>query len=104
MREQDAHRLKILWADGLIVEAHVFVLSRRVAVDRDAGKRNSVTGEGQASRQGRRLNTRYRPDALDQTAIEFAPAALVVAAQERVEGSEQNTVRIKSRVSPVRLP
>src|SRR2546429_7671742 len=36
-------------------------------------------------------------------AIEFAPAALVVAAQERVERSEQNTVRIKSRISPVRL-
>src|SRR5882724_6575913 len=103
MRERDAHRLKILWADGFIVEAHVFVLSRCVAVDRDAGKRNSVTGEGQASRQGRRLNARQRPDALDQTAIEVAPVALVVASQERVERSEQNAMRIKSRISPVRL-
>src|SRR5260370_34607646 len=102
-RERDAHRLKILRADGFIVEAHGFVLSRRVAVARDAGKRNSVTGEGQASRQGRRLNARQRPDALDQTAIEVAPVALVVAAQERVEGSEQNTVRIKSRISLIRL-
>src|SRR5260370_30451759 len=104
MPERDAHRLKILRADGLIIEAHVFVLSGRVAVDRDVCKRNSAIGERQASRQRRRLNARYRPDALDQTAIEFAPAALVVAAQERDEGSEQNTVRVKSRISPVRVP
>jgi hypothetical protein len=45
MHERDAHRLKILWADGLIVEAHVFVLSRRVAVDRDVCERNSAIGE-----------------------------------------------------------
>src|SRR5216684_3471704 len=103
MHERDAHRLKILWADGLIVESHVFVLCRRVAVDRDVCKSNSAIGERQASRQRRRLNARYRPDALDQTAIELAPAALVVAAQERVERSEQNAVRIESRISPVRL-
>src|SRR5258708_2860428 len=104
MRERDARRLKILRADGLIVEAHVFVLRGRVAVDRDVCKRNSAIGEGQASRQGRRLYVRYRSDALDQTAIELAPAALVVAAQERVERSEQNAVRIKSRISLVRFP
>src|SRR5438094_8887607 len=50
VHERDAHRLKILWTDGLIIQAHVFVLSGRVAVDRDVCKRNSAIGEGQASR------------------------------------------------------
>src|SRR5713226_8643414 len=104
MHERNAHRLKILWTDGLIVAAHVFVLSRRVPVDRDVCKRNSAIGEGQASRQGGRINARYRSDALHQTAIELAPAALVVAAQEGVERSEQKAVRIKSRISLVRFP
>src|SRR5258708_24418656 len=103
MHERNAHRLKILWADGLIIEAHVFVLSRRVAVDRDVCKRNSAIGEGQASRQGRRLNPRYRPNALDQTAIELAPAALVVAAQARVQRSKQTGIGIQSGISLVRF-
>src|SRR5439155_4485537 len=104
VHERDAHRLKILWADGLIVKAHVFVLSWRVAVDRHVCKRYSAIGKGQASRQGCRLNARYRLDALDQTAIKLAPAALVVAAQERVERSEQHAARIKSRISRVCFP
>src|SRR5216684_8760038 len=104
MHERDAHRLKILWAGGLIVEAQVFIFRWRVAVYRHIRKRNSAIGERQASRQGRRLNARYCPDALDQTAIELAPAALVVAAQEGIERSEQNAVRIKSRISFVRFP
>src|SRR5258707_8019421 len=104
MYERNAHRLKILWTDGLIIQAHVFVLSWRVAVDHDVCKRNSAIGEGQASRQGRRPNARYCSDALDQTAIELAPAALVVAAQEGVERSEQHAARIKSRISPGCLP
>src|SRR5712692_3549574 len=103
MHERNAHRLKILWTDGLIIQAHVFVLCWRVAVDRDVCERNSAIGEGQASRQRRRLNARYRSDALDQPAIELAPAAFVVAAEERVERSEQNAVRMKSRISLLRF-
>src|SRR5260370_25769815 len=99
MHERNAHRLKILWADGLIIEPHVFVLSRRVAVDRDVCKRNSAIGEGQASRQGHRLNVRYRSDALDQAAIELAPATLILAAQERCQRSAQNAVRTTSRIT-----
>jgi len=47
MHERDAHRLKILWADGFIIKAHVFVLSRRVPVDRDVA--NAIPPSVEAS-------------------------------------------------------
>lgn len=44
-QKRDSHRLKIARSDGLVIEAHVLVLSRRVPVDRHAAKRNSTLRE-----------------------------------------------------------
>jgi hypothetical protein len=101
--QRDAHCLKVLWADGFIVEPHVFIAGGRVAADRHIRERDATQRQRQASRQSCGLHAWQRSDALDRVAIKLAPASLIVAPQERIEGSEQNVIRIKSRIRLVRF-
>ncbi len=84
MQERNPHRVKIMWADGLVIEAHVLVPAGRVAIDHDRRKRNAAQGERQAASKTDRFNAGQRPSTLDEAAVKLAPAGFVVAVQERV--------------------
>src|SRR6516225_2121076 len=50
LQQRNAHRLKIVRADSFIVEAHVLIAARHVAVDGHICEGDSAQGLGQASR------------------------------------------------------
>src|SRR5260370_14373912 len=99
MHERNTHRLKIMRPDSLIIEAHVLVVTGRVASNGHGCECDAAERKRQTTRQGNRLDAGHGPNALDEAAIKLAPATVVITAQEGIEGSQQNAVGIKSRIS-----
>jgi hypothetical protein len=103
LHQRDAHGLKVVRPHGLIVEAHVFVSTGCVAIDRDIGERYAARRERQPARERDGLHAGHRCHAREEATIEFAAARLAVAAQERIERGEQDAMRIESRIGLVRF-